>query len=113
MSPLARLANGGPLPRPGDRRAWDATVTTDRWSAGIEAETALTDIQALDRRLALKERDGRMDRVILVMLDSRRNRLALRSSGGFLTLRFPIDGRIALSALATGADPGGNALILM
>jgi transcriptional regulator with XRE-family HTH domain len=102
-----------PLPIPGDRRAWDATITTSAWSAGIEAETALTDVQALDRRLGLKERDGGMDRVVLLLLDSRRNRATLRGGGDHLRLRFPVDSRTALAAFAVGQDPGGNALILL
>jgi hypothetical protein len=57
----------------GDPRAWDATVRGDVFRAGIEAETRFRDQQALDRRLALKERDGGMDRLILVLLDSRSN----------------------------------------
>lgn len=102
-----------PLPIPGDRRAWDATISTSGWTAGIEAETAVTDVQALDRRLALKERDGGMDRVVLLLLDSRRNRAALRASGDHLRLRFPVDSRATLGALARGVDPGGNALVLL
>jgi len=102
-----------PMPIPGDRRAWDATLTGPTWRAGVEAETALSDLQALDRRLALKERDGGMDRVILLLLDSRRNRSALRSAGDVLRLRCPIASEPALACLARGADPGASALILL
>jgi transcriptional regulator with XRE-family HTH domain len=102
-----------PLPVLGDRRAWDATISAATWAAGVEAETALTDIQALDRRLALKERDGGMERVVLLLLDSRRNRAALRLGGDVLRLRFPIGSRVALEALAAGLDLGGNALIVL
>lgn len=98
---------------PGDRRAWDATVTATTWCSGVEAETALADLRALDRRLALKARDGGMERVILLLLDSRRNRAALGSAGDVLRLRFPIASADALGCLARGADPGGNALILL
>jgi len=102
-----------PMAIPGDRRAWDATVSATTWSSGVEAETALADLQALDRRLALKERDGGMDRAILLLLDSRRNRTASRTAGDVLRLRFPIESAAALDGLARGADPGGNALILL
>jgi hypothetical protein len=102
-----------PIPIAGDRRAWDAMLSTPKWTAGIEAETALTDIQALDRRLALKERDGATTTTFLLLLDSRRNRAALRIGGDVLRLRFPIESRVALKALAAGLDPGGNALILL
>lgn len=102
-----------PMAIPGDRRAWDATVTATTWCSGVEAETALADLQALDRRLALKARDGGMERVILLLLDSRRNRAALGSAGDVLRLRFPIASADALGCLARGADPGGNALILL
>jgi transcriptional regulator with XRE-family HTH domain len=102
-----------PFPIAGDPRAWDATAVCSAFRAGVEAETRFRDIQALDRRLALKERDGGMDRVILVGLDSRANRSALKTFGGQLRIRFPIDGRRALELLGAGADPGGNALILL
>ncbi len=50
-----------PLPIPGDRRAWDALVASGGRRAGCEAETHLGDIQALERKLALKLRDGAVD----------------------------------------------------
>ena len=102
-----------PMAIPGDRRAWDATLTAPAWHAGVEVETSVADVQALDRRLALKERDGGMDRVILVLLDSRRNRAVMRMAGDVLRLRFPIASEAAIACLARGVDPGGNALILL
>lgn len=49
--------------RPGDRRAWDAVLRLPprlmSLRIGIEAETRPNDAQALERKLALKERDGR------------------------------------------------------
>lgn len=102
-----------PIPIPGDLRAWDATAVCPTCRIGVEAETRLRDIQALDRRLALKERDGGMDRVVLLVLDSRSNRAVLRAHGHILATRFPVDGARALELLGAGVDPGGNALILL
>jgi transcriptional regulator with XRE-family HTH domain len=95
-----------PFPLAGDLRAWDATAVCAAFRAGVEAETRIHDVQALDR-------DGGMDRMILLVLDSRTNRSALRASAGQLLLRFPVPGTRALELLAAGADPGGNALILL
>lgn len=102
-----------PLEIPGDRRAWDATISASSWRAGVEAETTLIDLQALDRRLALKERDGGMDVVMLVLLDSRRTRSVLRTAGDILRRRFPLDPKATLDSLAHGASPGGNAMLLL
>ena len=102
-----------PFPLAGDLRAWDATAVCPAFRAGVEAETRIRDLQALDRRLALKERDGGMDRLVLVVLDSRANRSVLRTGGAQLQLRFPIPGARALELLAAGVDPGGNAMILL
>jgi transcriptional regulator with XRE-family HTH domain len=102
-----------PFPFSGDLRAWDATAVCPAFRAGVEAETRIRDVQALDRRLALKERDGGMDRLLLLVLDSRANRSALRAGGSQLSLRFPVAGSRALELLGAGVDPGGNALILL
>jgi transcriptional regulator with XRE-family HTH domain len=102
-----------PLPIPGDLRAWDATLTCPRFRAGVEAETRLRDLQALDRRLALKERDGGLDRLILLVLDSRSNGAVVRAHADAFRHRFPVPAATALERLAAGLDPGGNTLILL
>ena len=45
----ARWETEVPLPIQGDRRAWDALVGLRGRRAGCEAETRLTDLQALER----------------------------------------------------------------
>ncbi|MEO5884985.1 MAG: helix-turn-helix transcriptional regulator [Candidatus Limnocylindrales bacterium] len=102
-----------PLPIPGDLRAWDATASTPDVRIGVEGETRLHDAQAVDRKIALKERDGAMDRVILLVADTRHNRQSVRAYGDLFQARFPISGSRALELLAAGVDPGGNALILL
>jgi hypothetical protein len=102
-----------PFPAPGDRRAWDAVIRGASWRAGVEAETRPNDLQALDRKLALKERDGEADWLILLMLASRHNRALLTEHGSVLRARFPLDARRALERLGTGVPLGGNALILL
>jgi len=79
---------------------------------GVEAETRLRDIQALERRVALKKRDGNLTRVVLLVADTRANRALIRSLGSTVQGAFPVPGRVALDALAAGRDPGGDALIL-
>ena len=57
------------MPIPGDRRAWDARVVIDGRRAGCEVEMQLLDLQALERRLALKLRDGDVDILLLVVAE--------------------------------------------
>lgn len=102
-----------PLPVPGDLRAWDGLVSGAGWRVGIEAETRPTDLQALQRRLALKMRDGGVDALILVLADTRHNRTLLHAHGDELAQRFPVSGRRAMELLAAGAHPGGSAIALL
>lgn len=53
------------MPLPRDQRAWDAVTELWHLSVGIEAETRPTDLQALERRLLLKARDGGVARLVL------------------------------------------------
>jgi transcriptional regulator with XRE-family HTH domain len=100
-----------PLALPGDRRAWDRVMRGFGLGIAVEAETRPTDAQELGRRLALKKRDGRVDRLILVLPNSRwcRTFVALNE----LESVFPVRGRPALMALRAGRDPGGDAIILI
>ena len=98
------------LPIPGDLRAWDALIRGDGWRIGVEAETVLSDVQALERRLALKMRDGGVDHVILVLADTPRNRqIRAASAAAFHGLNG--NPRTVLAALRAGHDPGMSALI--
>jgi len=113
LHPSFRWRTEVPLPIPGDRRAWDATATAPIVRVGIEAETRIRDVQAVDRKVGLKERDGGMDRVVLLVADTRSNRATLRASSGVLSGRFPVDGARALELLAAGVDPGGNSIVVL
>lgn len=101
-----------PLPNPGDLRAWDA-VARGPVTIAFEVETPVRDWQELERRIASKRRDGMVDRVILVLLDSRSNRAFLRDQAHAVRASFPIAGRRALRALNAGQDPGGDAVLLL
>jgi len=101
------------FPMPGDRRAWDAVVAGSDWRHGVEAETRPRDRQALERRLALKLRDGDVSSMSLLLLDSRHNRDFIRAHGEVWAERFPISGRRSLELLRAGVNPGGNSIILL
>jgi transcriptional regulator with XRE-family HTH domain len=81
---LARGVGWGtevPFPNAGDRRAWDAMIGIDTVRVGVEAETRARDEQELERRLSLKRRDGGVDHVILLLANTRSNRLFVRGLG--------------------------------
>src|SRR5262245_51468442 len=84
-----------PLPIPGDQRAWDAMTRLWEMDVAIEAEMKVTDQQALERRLWRKARDGRIERVILAVADTRTNRALVRDLADTLRASFPIQGRQA------------------
>lgn len=98
---------------PGDRRAWDAMIRGDPWPIAVEAETRLRDVQEVERRVALKMRDGRVDQVILLLADTRWNRQVLRAAGPSLTGQFPLSASAMLAALRTGRDPGASGIVLL
>lgn len=102
-----------PIPLPGDPRSWDAVIVCGDTRIGIEAETRIRDIQALDRRVRLKLRDSGFDHVLLALADTRSNRSVLRMFSDSLQASYPVSARIALAALADGRDPGGSAILLI
>jgi transcriptional regulator with XRE-family HTH domain len=113
LHPSLRLRTEQPLPIAGDLRAWDGTVVGPGWSLHVEAETAITDGQALTRRLLLKDRDGGRGRVILLVSDTRSNRDALHTLRPSLTAILPLGTRAVLYALRRAADPGGNGIVVL
>jgi len=106
--PIAPASIEGPR----DFRAWDAVVGGVGWEIGIEAETHVRDLQALERRLALKQRDGAMSVLILVLGDTRHHRELMSGAGIALRSAFPTTARAALRALGRAEAPASNAVVL-
>jgi transcriptional regulator with XRE-family HTH domain len=109
LSPVVSLRTEVPLRRSravrsGDLRAWDGELVAGTDRCMVEAETVLADTQALDRRIGLKMEDDGVDRVILLVADTRRNRDVLRSAA-LLRSRFPLDSSLVLAALRAGRLP--------
>lgn len=102
-----------PLALDGDRRAWDAVVRGDGWRAHVEAETRIADVQALQRRLALKMRDGHADRLILVVARTRTNTATLAAVRGAMATMFPLSHREVVARLREGDDPGGSGIVCL
>ena len=102
-----------PVPLVGDLRAWDAVLSRPGVSIAVEAETRLRDLQAVDRRVMLKLRDSNLDRVIILVANTRTNRSTLRDVGEALRANYPVPSGEALKALVRGRDPGANAIIVL
>jgi transcriptional regulator with XRE-family HTH domain len=110
---LARVDREAPLPIDGDLRAWDALVYLGGRRAGVEAETRLGDVQALERRLALKLRDGDVQLLLLVVADTKHNREVLATYRESLRPLLPLDGAAIRAALRRGALPAASGIILL
>jgi hypothetical protein len=112
LHPSLRWHTEVPFPNPGDLRAWDAVTGRDHWRLGIEAETVIDDTQALDRKIALKVRDGGVDRVLLLVTDTPRNRRALAAAGAAFA-DLPLRSRELLASLRVGREPTGSGIVLL
>jgi transcriptional regulator with XRE-family HTH domain len=102
-----------PVAGPGDSRAWDATIRGTDFVIGVEAETRVRDLQALDRRIALKRRDGHVDSVVLLLANTRSNRMVVREFSDVLRVNFPLASAPMLAALASGRNPGASGIVLL
>jgi transcriptional regulator with XRE-family HTH domain len=105
-----------PLPGDGDLRAWDAEIRgrdPRPWRARVEAETNVTDGQALERRLTLKDRDDPDGHLILLLSDTRANRAAIRVLRDGLRELLPLGTREIMTALGAGRDPEGSGVVIL
>jgi hypothetical protein len=102
------------LPIADDLRAWDERLTDGRNSASVECEVRLHDIQAVERRIALKQRDDpRAGVVILLLADTVHNRRVLSEYREALRAQFPLDGGAVLRALRAGRIPTTSGILLL
>jgi transcriptional regulator with XRE-family HTH domain len=102
-----------PLPAAGDYRAVDVLLELGGERIGVEAEVRLRDLQAVVRRVQLKQRDGDFDRMILLVAASKSNRVAVDAAGELLQVVFPLAARQVLKSLRTGKLPATNGLVLL
>jgi len=112
VGPAWRSTNEAPMPIAGDQRAWDRRLD-GAVSIGVEAETRPTDLQALERAIHLKQRDSGVQRAILLIADTERNRTLLRTALPILRPDFPLSTREVLAALREGRDPGANGIVIL
>lgn len=100
------------FPAPGDPRTWDLVLRIRAQRVGVEAETRIRDVQALSRRLHQRHRDGGTDVVLVVLSDSRHNRLLVGELRLSLGADFAASPRQLLAALRAGAALPGSGVIL-
>ena len=103
-----RVRTEVPLPIPGDRRAWDVVLSLDPDDVPIEAEARLRDVQAIERRSALKLRDSEFDRLALLVSDTANNRRVLQAYREDLRASFPLDTRHVMASLRAGRTPDAS-----
>jgi hypothetical protein len=96
----------------GDLRAWDVQLEGPT-SIGVDAETRLHDLQAVQRRIETKWRDSGVDRIVLVVARTRHNTAILRLHREALASTLPADTRETMLALRAGRAPRRNGLVVI
>ncbi|MEA2026359.1 MAG: hypothetical protein U9O18_06680, partial [Chloroflexota bacterium] len=97
----------------GDLRAWDVELEHRGGRVGVDAETRLYDIQALQRRCEAKLRDSIAQRLVLLVAATSHNRAVLRQHRGALLSTFPLDTVQVMSALEHGELPAANGIVVL
>lgn len=113
MAPSLPWRTEVPLPISGDLRALDGQSWIDDKMLAVEAETKLHDIQALERRALLKQRDAGATCLVLLVADTVLNREVLAAHREALRGAFPLDTREILALLARGELPTANGIVVL
>jgi transcriptional regulator with XRE-family HTH domain len=113
LPPGIAWATEVPLPLRGDLRAWDAVIGSPGQQVAVEAETRIADLQAVERRVGLKQRDGVMPRVVILVSDTAANRRALAIGRAALRPAYPLDTREVMAALLDGRQPPANGIAIL
>jgi transcriptional regulator with XRE-family HTH domain len=114
LGPPLVLRREVPLPGTQDQRAWDGRIHEGARVASIEGESKLFDLQALSRRIGLKQRDDPgAGAVILVVNRTAHNRRVLAAQREALRVQFPLDGAAIAHELRRGRVPVLGGIILV
>jgi len=98
---------------PRDMRAFDAVLARGNRRVAVEAIGRLVDAQGQVRPIMLKQEASGIERVMLVLADSRHNRAALTGARPTVEPAFPASARHALAALRAGELPNANAVVMV
>ncbi len=96
-----------------DGRAFDLMIHIPPIRCGVEGFTRFHNSQSQLRDCFLKQRDARVERLIVVVKGTRHNREAVKAAQELIAESFPLGTREVLAALRAGRDPGANGLIFL
>lgn len=114
VAPGIAIRTEVPIGDPRDLRAWDVVMTdATGGSCGVELEVRLVDAQDLARRIARKRRDSGLDVVVLVVAETRANRLAVLAASGIMAGDFPSDATSIKTELAAGRVPHRGGIVFV
>jgi len=113
LHPSWRWETEVPMPIDGDLRSGDCRISHPGCAILVEAYTRLADWQAQTASAARKKRDLRADRLVILVAATHANRRALAEAEAISSGSFPMRTKAALSALATGSDPGADCLVVL
>ncbi len=104
-----------PLPviegRP-ELRAWDVVIFGEGQRTAIELEMRLRDVQAVIRRIDLKRRDDPTEHFLLLIADTRTNRLVLAEYAGLFVDWPRLKPSAVRRALEAGQHPGTGIVLV-
>lgn len=95
---------------PRDRRAFDVVLMSAAGRIGLEAITRLIDAQAQVRAVILKQEAAELERMVLVLANTRHNRAAVADAAPTLAAAFPTSPRDVQRTLRNGQLPTANGL---
>jgi transcriptional regulator with XRE-family HTH domain len=109
-----RMLREVPVPQHRDLRAWDGRIGPVTEPASVECESHLEDIQALARRIALKQRDDSGAGVVILVLNrTEHNRRVMLEHREALRAQLPLDGAAIARELRAGRIPKASGIILV
>lgn len=111
------IINEALLPGPGELRAWDKLLRLrdeqPRHLVGVDLESRIRDVQQLVRRTRLRERDGGVDQILIVLSDSATNRRLVDELRAALGPSYATSPRAILQALRAGRQLPGSGVVLL
>lgn len=105
------------LPGTGEQRAWDKLPrlvdAAPRYLVGVDIESRVWDVQAIVRRTRLRERDGQVDHILIVLADTAHNRRIADELRSGLGPDYQTGARSLLGSLRRGERLAGSGVLLV